>query len=75
LSDLHDFGIELSFPYIQLKKQLRQSQRDYERGTADHGVMVRELQTLISTERNKSETMEHQVNHFFSSIRIEFEWK
>jgi hypothetical protein len=48
-----------------LKKSLRQSQRDYERGTADHGVMVRELQTLISTERNKCETMEHQVNNLF----------
>jgi hypothetical protein len=55
-----------------LKKQLRQSQRDYERGTADHGVMVRELQTLISTERNKSETMEHQVNDFFLQSESNF---
>ncbi|CAF1008332.1 unnamed protein product [Rotaria sordida] len=44
----------------ELKKSLRQSQRDHERETADHGVMMRELQTLLSTERNKSETMEHQ---------------
>ncbi len=47
-----------------MKKSLRQSQRDHERETADHGVMVRELQTIISTERNKFETMEHQVNYF-----------
>jgi len=45
-----------------LKKTLRQCQRDQERGTADHGVMVRELQTLLTTERNKSETFEQQVN-------------
>ena len=50
-------------PSFQLKKLLRQSQRDHERETADHGVMVRELQTLVSTERNKSETIEHQVRH------------
>ncbi|CAF1186790.1 unnamed protein product [Adineta steineri] len=46
----------------ELKKQLRQSQRDHERETADHNVMVRELQTILSTERNKSETMEHQYD-------------
>ncbi|CAF2876500.1 unnamed protein product [Rotaria sp. Silwood2] len=46
----------------ELKKSLRQSQRDHERETADHGVMLRELQTLLSTERNKSETMEHQLD-------------
>lgn len=44
---------------------LRQSQRDHERETADHGVAVRELQTLLSTERNKTETLEHQVISFF----------
>ncbi|CAF4143814.1 unnamed protein product [Rotaria magnacalcarata] len=44
----------------ELKKLLRQSQRDHERETADYGVMMRELQTNLSTERNKSETMEHQ---------------
>lgn len=49
---------------FQLKKSLRQFQRDRERETADHGVMVRELQTLISTERNKCETLEHQVDKF-----------
>lgn len=49
----------LLFP--QLKKLLRESQRDYERKTVDHGVTVRELQTLLSTERNKVETIEHQV--------------
>jgi hypothetical protein len=46
-----------------LKKLVRQSQRDHDRETADHGVMVRELQTLLSTERNKLETMEHHVSH------------
>ncbi|UJR21891.1 hypothetical protein I4U23_024963 [Adineta vaga] len=45
-----------------LKKSLRQSQLQHERVIADHGVMVRELQTLISTERNKSETLEHQYD-------------
>lgn len=49
---------------FQLKKTLRQCQRDQERGTADHGVMVRELQTLLTTERNKSETLEQQVDQF-----------
>ncbi|CAF3149855.1 unnamed protein product [Rotaria socialis] len=44
----------------ELKKLLRQSQRDHEREAADYGVMMRELQTNLSTERNKSETMEHQ---------------
>ncbi len=48
-----------------MKKSLRQSQREHERGTADHGVMVRELQTIISTERNKCETIEHQVDYLF----------
>ncbi|CAF5044001.1 unnamed protein product, partial [Rotaria socialis] len=43
-----------------MKKLLRQSQRDHEREAADYGVMMRELQTNLSTERNKSETMEHQ---------------
>jgi hypothetical protein len=49
-----------------LKKSLRQSQRDREREAADHGVMLRELQTLLSTERNKYETIEHQVRHLFN---------
>jgi hypothetical protein len=44
-----------------LKNSLRQSQRDHERELANHGVTVRELQTLISTERKKCETMEQQV--------------
>ncbi|CAF5043981.1 unnamed protein product [Rotaria socialis] len=48
-----------------MKKLLRQSQRDHEREAADYGVMMRELQTNLSTERNKSETMEHQVNYLF----------
>ncbi|CAF0818271.1 unnamed protein product [Adineta ricciae] len=45
-----------------LKKSLYQSQRDHEREVADCRVIARELQTLLSTERNKSETLEHQYD-------------
>jgi hypothetical protein len=57
-----------------LKNSLRQSQRDHERELANHGVTVRELQTLISSERKKCETMEQQVKFIeilkFNSIEI-----
>jgi hypothetical protein len=46
-----------------LKNSLRQSQRDHERELANHGVTVRELQTIISTERKKCETVEQQVKY------------
>lgn len=46
----------------ELKKLLRESQRDFERKTADHGVTVRELQTSLSAERNKLELLEHQYD-------------
>jgi hypothetical protein len=52
---------------------LRQSQRDHERATADHGVTVRELQTLVSTERNKFESMEHQVIYIIKRIFSNFD--
>lgn len=48
-----------------MKKTLRQCQRDQERETADHGVMVRELQTLLTTERNKCEMLEQQVEQIY----------
>ncbi len=57
-----------------MKNSLRQSQRDHERELANHGVTVRELQTLISSERKKCETMEQQVKFIeilkFNSIEI-----
>ncbi|CAF3690365.1 unnamed protein product [Rotaria sp. Silwood1] len=52
----------------ELKKLLRQSQRDHERATADHGVMIRELQTQLSAERNKYETIEHQFEESRAKI-------
>ncbi|CAF0807644.1 unnamed protein product [Didymodactylos carnosus] len=45
----------------ELKSRFRQSQRDREREVADHGVMVRELQTLVSAERNTRELIEQQL--------------
>lgn len=56
------------FRQFQLKKLLRESQRDYERKTADHSVSVRELQTSLSAERNKFETLEHQVKTHRSTL-------
>ena len=60
----------IDYLFVQLKKLLRESQRDYERKTADHGVTVRELQTLLSAERNKVETIEHQVRSDFEASTI-----
>ena len=65
-SFISNISFHLSF---QLKKSLRQSQRDHEREVADCGVIARELQTLLSTERNKSETFEHQVGRTIYEIR------
>ncbi|CAF0937729.1 unnamed protein product [Adineta ricciae] len=45
-----------------LKNSLGQSQRDHGREVADCKVITRELQTLLCTERTKSETLEHQYD-------------
>lgn len=50
------------FAWPQLKKKLKGERAEREKEQNDHGLMIREMQKLVTTERMAKEHIEQQVS-------------